>query len=279
MDKSFLASAYLKERPLDSAQVLEGLPLVDSAAYLESVSSQDAAKVIGYLMPWFAAQCLNLMKYENAAGILQVLPPYRSALLLKAIEPSSRVTILSCFEKSKKREARKQMVYPANTLGAWMDTFIPSVPEEATVEESLVLARNLSDHLAHHLCVVNREGYFRGGVAISRLISASNEVRVIEILDPLYVSLPVQATLASVKWHPGWNQNSVLPVVNFRNQVEGVISHERLREGLGETENQGMVIESFLSGLIPMYTSCLTLFTQTLAAIPYSQRKPEKSGK
>ncbi|QPJ62831.1 MAG: magnesium transporter [Candidatus Nitronauta litoralis] len=273
-DKSFLASAYIKERPVDSARVLESLPLDDSAAFLESISPQDAAMVLGSLMPWFASQCLNKMKPESAAEMLQILPSYRSALLLKALDRPARVAILGCFTKSKNREARKQMIYPANTLGAWMDTFIPSVPEEATVEESLVLARNLSDHLAHHLCVVNREGVFRGGVAISKLISTSNEVRVTEILDPLYVSLPVQATLASVKWHSGWNQNAVLPIVNFRNQIEGLISHKRLREGLGEVDNQGMVIESFLSGLIPMYTSCLTLFTQTLAAIPYKQRKP-----
>ncbi len=275
-DNSTLASAFLKERPVDSARVLESLSFEDSAAFLETAPGQDAAKVVGNLMPWFAGECLGIMKPESAAEILQALPSYRSAHLLKLIKKPLRTTILKCFSKSKSREARKQMIYPGNTLGAWMDTFVPCVPEESTVEELLVLARSLSDRLEHHLCVINREGVFRGGVAISRLISTSNEIRVTEILDPLYISLPVQATLSSVKWHSGWNHNSVLPAVNVRNQVEGLISYDRLLEGLGEVDNQGLVIESFLSGLVPIYTSCLILFTQTLAAIPYKSQNSEK---
>lgn len=271
-----LALAFLKENPIEAARVLEKLPTADSAAFLQTAPKLNAADVLGKLMPWYAAGCLKEMSPDSTAELLQLLPSHRATNLLRILGSTESKAVLGLLPKSNRRQMRKQMIYPRNTLGAWMESQVPCVPKDATVEESLVLARNLRNQLGQHICVVDREGRFVGGVALAQLIGASNEVRVTELLDPLFVSLPVQATLISVKWHSGWNHNSALPVINVRNEVEGILSTKQLHEGLGDLPDQEMAVGSFISGLVPLYVSCLTLFAHALTAIPYKSAKSEK---
>ncbi len=263
---------YLTNHVDEAARILEKISPEDTATYLEELGPQAAQKVTEALLPWYRARCLAEMESDVAVQHLDMLSSFRASRVLRLVESSLRRTMLGGLSAKKRKKLLRQMEFPLNTVGGWMDAFVPTLPDSATVGEALGYTRQMGEQQPmHHLFVIRRDGHYVGGVAIGKLIYESENRLMKEILDPHLQELPAQATLVSVRFHPAWNHSNALPVVNNERQIEGLLRAEQFKEGLGETESVETESGSLLMGLVPLFTIAASAWVQALVALPFVQ--------
>jgi magnesium transporter len=266
-EPSNLTHEYLKRYPAEAATVLEEQEVADSAAFLVDTPSSLAARVMDQMLPWVVAECLQNMSQNDAADRLQQLSSYRAIRVLRLLPESVRNELVPLLPASQRKNLERQMEFPGNTVGAWMDIFVPTLPETATVEEALVYARRLRGRWYHHVCLMARDGVFRGMVSLSRIISAPNNRPLQQLVDPDVQPLSTQATLTSVRFHSSWDHAAALPVINPQSRIEGLLRQEQLREGLGSTRTQAPLDTGWATGMVPLMTSAAFAWTHCLLAL------------
>jgi len=267
---------FLAHHVEEAARVLEKLSPEDTSNYLEELGPKEAQPVMENLLPWYLARCLAEMETKTAVEHLNTLSSFRASRVLRLLEPRQRREVLEGLPGKKKRTLVRQMEFPLNTVGGWMDAFVPTLPETATVGEALDYTRQMGPHAINHLFVMRRDGHYIGGVPIGKLIYESEHRPVKDLLDPNLNELPAQATLASVRFDPAWNHSNALPVVNGARQVEGLLRAEQVQEGLGETEQSDSESGSLLMGLVPLFTIVARAWVQALVALPFMEEPQTK---
>ncbi len=266
-DSTELTHEYLRKHPVEAAPVLEGIDSVDAAAFLAETPASLASGVMDQMLPWVVAECMQHMETTSAAERLRLLSSFRAFRVLLLLPEKNRNNLLAQLPGSQQRSLKRQMVFPSNTVGAWMDTFVPTLPDTASVEEALAYARRLRKHWNHYLCLMHRDGSFRGMASLSSIISAPNNKPLYYLVDPDVRALSSQATLLSVRFHPSWDRASALPVVNPQSRIVGLLNQEQLREGLGSARPVSPVETGWATGLVPLVTTAAMAWTQGLISL------------
>jgi Mg/Co/Ni transporter MgtE len=119
--------------------------------------------------------------------------------------------------------------YPTNTVGAWIEPRVLTLPDECTAGEARErIAR--SDQVAQaRIYVLDRSRRLRGAVRGLALLQVSNRKKVASILEPAD-SLWARDLLATAQESPVWERHTEAPVVNRDEEFIGVISYADLRK-------------------------------------------------
>ncbi|MCA9484600.1 MAG: magnesium transporter [Nitrospina sp.] len=271
-DSLDLTHEYLGRYPAEAAPVLEGMDSDDAAAFLSETPAPLASSVMDQMLPWVVAECIQQMEASPAAERLRLLSSFRAFRVLLLIPEKTRNDLMVLLPRRQQRDLRRQMDFPSNTVGAWMDTFAPTLPDTSTVEEALAYARRLRKHWNHYLCLMSRDGAFRGMVSLSSIISAPNNKPLYYLVDPEVRALSSQATLLSVRFHASWDRASALPVVNAQSRIVGLLNQEQLREGLGTARTTTPVETGWATGLMPLITTAAMAWTQSLISLALGEK-------
>lgn len=276
-DALSLTHEYLDKYPEEAAPVLEGLDSEDCAAFLAETPAPLASEVMNQMLPWVVADCIQLMETPAAVERLRELSSFRAFRVLLLVPEKIRRDLLSQLPRRQQKNLKRQMEFPLNTVGAWMDTFVPTLPDTSTVEEALAYARRLRKHWNHYLCLMSRDGTFRGMASLSSIISAPNSNPLYYLVDPEVTALSLQATLLSVRFHPSWDRASALPVVNAQSRIVGLLYQEQLREGLGTARTTTPVPTGWATGLLPLATTAALAWTQSLISVALGEKSENES--
>ena len=234
---------------------IEEIPAADGADVLEEMPTEDAAHIAEYLDPDTAGRILAEMEPARAAEVLADMEVPEASMVVRAMDPDDAVDVLEHVprpqhdailgeletdEKEDVRhlaeEVRELEKYPPDTAGGIMTSEVTALPEDFTVEKAISELRRLNEELEQmfYVYVTDRRGHLIGVLSMRDLILARPDKRLNQVMRPGVTSVPAtmdQEEVARMMRRYGY---LALPVVDARNRLVGVVTHDDAADVLEE---------------------------------------------
>jgi Mg/Co/Ni transporter MgtE len=227
-----LSKAFLKDQPASAARVLDQLPAGDVAAFVADLDESQVAQVLAQMQPAQAARVLEQLEPEKAAALLRQAPAHAQTLLMRAVSPAAQQVILKSAPRRQAAALSRHLAFDPVTVGAWMEVPGATFSPQTRVDDCLATLRGLGQRLSSNVYVVDGEQHLLGVAALERLLAATDETLLEEIMQRDVTPTVPQATLASIVALVAWDSTLALPVVDQRRRLVGSLRFESLREGL-----------------------------------------------
>ena len=234
-----LVGAYLRLHPESAARLLESMSPDQANAVLNAVDVQTAAPVVGQMLPTYAARCVEGQPPADGALLLERLGSQESIAVLRHLPNENRDAVLNSLGPQWLMAFRLLLSYPTNTVGAWVEPRVLTLPDDCTVGEARDrIAR--SEHATQaRIYVLDRSRRLRGAVRGLVLLQVPNRKKVTSILEPAD-AIWARDALATVQEHSVWERHTEAPVINREEEFIGVISYADLRKAFRQlTRTEG----------------------------------------
>ena len=227
----------------DIADVLEQIGSADRRALLalwsgeidgEILSEIDESireEVIESLPHSVVAEAMRELDTDDVVDILEDLDLPQQGLILDALEDVDRIAV------------QQAMGYPEESAGRLMQREVVVAPEHWTVGEAIDYLREV-EHLPdqfYHVILVDPRVKPTGYVTLGRLLSSRREVRLKDILEDSFRTVPATELEADVAYM--FNQYHLIstPVVDATGRLVGVITIDDAMNVLDEEHEQDML--------------------------------------
>jgi Mg/Co/Ni transporter MgtE len=232
-DGAKLTLAYLEHAPAAAAKVLHEIGINDAAAFLETVPARLAAPVVNHMIPAVGARCLERLAAPRSAAILRNLAYHDGASLLRLVRVELRESILAELPTSIAKRLHRSLQYSINSVGAWIDPDVPLLSPEHTVEDALRYLRDTRT-ASHIFLESTSNGRFLGAISVHELLRSEHMAPLAQLPIEEIAPISNRAALATVAFHPAWDEYLMLPVVGRRYNVLGGLSRIAVRRGVHE---------------------------------------------
>jgi len=224
-----LAAAYLRLHPESAARLLEAMPPDEANAVLNAVDLVVAGPVVGHMLPTYAARCVERQPAADSALLLERLGSQESVAVLRHLQNDHREIVLNALGPQWLMAFKLLLSYPTNTVGAWVEPRVLTLPDDCTVGEARDrIAR--SEHATQaRIYVLDRSRRLRGAVRGLMLLQMPNRKKVAAILEPAD-AIWARDPLATAQEHTVWERHTEAPVINREEEFIGVISYADLRK-------------------------------------------------
>ncbi|HEY9182740.1 MAG TPA: hypothetical protein VIQ99_06040 [Gammaproteobacteria bacterium] len=224
-----LASAYLRLHPESAARLLESMTPDQANAVLNAVDLPTAGSVVGHMLPTYAARCVENQPPADSALLLERLGSQESVAVLRHLPNDHREAVLNSLGPQWLMAFKLLLSYPTNTVGAWVEPRVLTLPDDCTVGEARDrIAR--SEHATQaRIYVLDRSRRLRGAVRGLMLLQMPSRKKVASILEPAD-AIWARDPLATAQEHGVWERHTEAPVINREEEFIGVISYADLRK-------------------------------------------------
>ena len=226
----------------DIADVLEQISGADRRALLALWSEIDGEllseiddsireEVIESLPRNVVAEAMRELDSDDVVDILEDLDPPQQGIILDALEDADRVAV------------QQAMAFPEGSAGRLMQREVVVAPEHWTVGEAIDFLRE-TEHLPdqfYHVVLIDPRLKPVGYVTLGRLLSSRREMRLKDILEDSFRTIPVTESEADVAYM--FNQYHLIstPVVDASGRLIGVITIDDAMNVLDEEHEQDML--------------------------------------
>jgi Mg/Co/Ni transporter MgtE len=246
---SSLTLAYLEQAPASAAKGLQEMGIGEAAAFLEDVPARIAAPVVNGMIPAMSARVLERIAATQSAAILRNLAHHDATTLLRLVRVDMRNAVLAELPTSMAKRLHRSLQHSINSVGAWTDPDIPLLSPDHTVDDALRYLRDT--RTASHIFLESASnGRFLGAISVHELLSSERVTPLAHLPIHEITPLSSRAALASVAFHPAWDDYLVMPVVGRRNNVLGGLSRTALRRGVHEQHATQIDATSVLGNVV-----------------------------
>lgn len=223
-----LARRFLLDYPGDAAQIIEDLDLAMVAKVLSKQTLYVQLPVWQLLVPNVAATLLQAIPQQLGKQLLSELPPHFTVKILGQFNEEHLQAFLQILDPEVRLELKTLMAYPPNTAGRLMDTRINHFRGDMTVDQAVVLLRKAKLKTARSLFLVDDVGRLSGKVHLQDIAIAEPGTVLENLTQP--VSAAIQNTAPNEEVTELFEKLKLfdLPVVDFNNQLLGIIYHDSL---------------------------------------------------
>ena len=223
-----LARRFLLDYPNDAAQIIEDMDLTTAANVLSKQALYIQLPVWQLLVPNVAAALLNAMPEEFSKQLLSELSPHYAVKVLGQFEEERLQAYVQMLDTEVRHELTTLMAYPENSAGRLMDTRINHFRGDMTVEQAIALLRKAKLKTARSLFLVDSVGRLSGKVHLQDIAIAVPGTTLENLAQP--VTAAVQNTAPNEEVSELFDKLKLfdLPVVDFNNQLLGIIYHDNL---------------------------------------------------
>jgi len=228
-----LAIAFAAGHPDAAARALEELAPEAVGTLLGALDAAAAAPVLAAMAPSAAAAALHGVSLRKIVERLRTLPPQSAAAILRAMEVPRRERVLAAMPKARQLQLGLVLRQPRRTVGAWMDSAIPSVRLDSAA--GAVRERLARDGAAPtRLFVADGDRRHVGAVEAAKLLAAPDDAAIESLYTAGGPALRANVTLDAASDHPAWHDHDVLPVVDHAGRLVGAIRYATLRRATGD---------------------------------------------
>jgi len=279
--QQLLARNFLEAHPEDAVRIVEELSPAEAAGLLEGASGEIAAAVLSRMALPQALACLQAMSHQAIGAVLESLDLETLAALLRRLAPEARQGLWNNLDPERAKAVGILLEYPKDTVGAVMDPLVLSLPDDITIEQVMARIRRSLRQLYHYFYVIDRDRAVAGVLDLRELMLAPAGSLVRDVMHPDVITVSTQASLASVREHPGWQELDALPVVNDRNQLVGALRHRLIRQidqRSGGSPNPQQGLETLIA-LGELYWAGLCgILGGSVPAPPGGEPRPKREG-
>ena len=210
----------------NQSELLPRLKSEDSADILEELRDEDAIEVAGRLQPDDLSRIVNEMEPDEAADLLGDMAPDKAAVTLSSIVDAE--------------EIRPLLEHNDDTAGGLMTSVEVVLHKDISVQEAVAHLRLTipETEIAYYLYVVDDEMRLVGVVSLLKIVVASPETCIVEIMNPEVISVFADAEQEVTARMMARYDLLALPVVDPNYQLLGVITHDDMVAVLEEEESE-----------------------------------------
>jgi magnesium transporter len=230
-DDPVLSLAFMRAHPAQAARVLESMAAAQSLPLFTRTPARLSAQVLAAMLPRRGAQVLEALDDTRALELLSAMPLQAAVALLRHLPETRRRALVAGLPTAAALASTLLLGYSEDTLGAWADPDLLVLPADTRTHDALERARQaVSEHAA--VFVVDAHQRLLGIVGLPALLQAPAGATLASMAQRPVALLPAVAPLNAVAAHPGWQQSSVLPVVEPGDRLVGVLTHDALNRAL-----------------------------------------------
>ena len=272
-----LTLTFLDKHPLDAARILELVPPENTVAFFQEIPLNICCKIFEKLLPEYAALCLKASPASFTVALAQEMSIPTVATIFRFLPDLHVKNILMSFSEQKRAVLKRQLIYPNNTVGAWMNTQIIEVPKEFTVGETRKFLRRSGRRIEKQIYAVNSDKTLEGIIELSTLVIAKDSLPISKFIIKDFFSLNEKNTLRRLKLLADWERFETLPVIDNKGHLLGVLSKTVLESAFNKNKHSENSLEfsSALMNLTQTYTSTLSLFVGSIISF-FDQSKNKK---
>jgi magnesium transporter len=223
-----VAAAFLRERPVRAAVILEQMPAADRADVFRALPGAVARAVVEMSTP-AAADAVARLDADTATTVLEDLPNDLAARLMRRLSAGHVAQILGTMPAGRQQALRRALRYPEGTAGALMDAGVMALPDDITTTDARVRIRREAAEALHYVYVVDRGGRLVGVVGLSELLRTSRRTAIRAAMRQEVERLQVWMLTAAVRAHAAWGSFHALPVVDEKDRLVGVLRYRTLK--------------------------------------------------
>lgn len=221
-------------RPPDQAELFAELEPEDQVALLPQLDPADSADILEELEEEEAAELASTLPTSTLSRIVDEMEPDEAADLLGDIPDEQAEAILASLEDPD--EVRPLLMHPDDTAGGLMTSEFLALRRRTTVAEALEAVRQWhpEGHAADQLFVIDANRVLHGVVTLRQLILAEPHQRMVDIMNPEVISVPVGTDQEECARLMDRYDLLALPVVDEHHRLLGVITVDDLVDVLQE---------------------------------------------
>lgn len=175
----------VKLHPADIANIIEKLNLNQQSEFLQALDKKTAARVLEELEPEIQRILVESLGPERATSILQKMSIDELVDLMQMLPDRKSKEFISTLPSDSTQKVKKILEYNEDTAGGLMTTEFISARDDDAVGQ--VVERIKTVFQPHHgiyfVYIVNKDNKFLGVVSMRRLLVASQEVKMSEVID------------------------------------------------------------------------------------------------
>lgn len=229
-----LTLAFMRGHPVPAAQVLEALPAAEAAALFAHVPARLGAAVLAAMLPQRAARIVDALDDARALELLAPLATQPTVVLLRHLPEERRRRLIAGLPTAAALASTLLLGFTDDTLGAWVDPDVAMLGAETRAADAIERLRLAPT--GHALVfVTDNERRLAGSVALAVLLRSPAAASLATLMQRPVAVLLARAPLAGTAAHPGWDQASLLPVVETGERLIGVMTRDALARALART--------------------------------------------
>lgn len=223
--------------PADLADLMEELSTAERQSIIDSLDEPVAAETLAELDKRLQTQVVEKLDPEKAADIIGEMSPDAAADLIASLPPETGQEVLHGMDHREAEEVEELLQFGENTAGGMMTTEMVVVGEDATRGEVVDYIRfhEIPKDQLDNIILIDRDAALAGNVPIARLLLASAEQRMAELVFEPKLSVTADTQDREIfELFDKYNLRS-LTVVDEKNcpigaiTVDDVVSHMRAK--------------------------------------------------
>jgi magnesium transporter len=210
----------------DLASVLTDLTVDDQVVAFRVLPRKDAAAVFEYLSHEAQEALLKAMVHEDVAALLNNMAPDDRTMFLEELPAAATRQLLALLTPAERSVALTLLGYPEDSIGRLMTPHYVQVREHWTIREVL-------DHIRTHgqdsetlsmIYVVDDQNLLIDDIRIGKLLLASPDSRVADLMDRRFVALKATHDQATAVAEFRKHDRSALPVTDSAGMLIGIVT-------------------------------------------------------
>ena len=279
-----LSLAFMRSHPTQAARVLESLPVAAAAALFDRAPARLGAGVLAAMLPRSAARCVSaLAESDRALELLAYMGTQPTVAILRHLPEPRRGALVAGLPTAAALATALLLGYTEDTLGAWADPDVVTLPPDLPVAEALGRLR-LTAGAQPLVFVTGAERQLAGTIGLLGLLRAPAGAKLATLMQRPGAVLRAHAPLSGAAAHPGWESASLLPVVEPGERLVGVLTRDALARALRQaappaaaasaTTVPALLIRGYWQTLSGLFESALVL----LPRVPPVAERPDDRG-
>jgi Mg/Co/Ni transporter MgtE len=233
-DAESLSLAFMRAHPPEAARVLEALAPAQAAALLGRVPARIAAPVLSAMRPSAAARGVAGLEDEQVLALIGALGTQPAVAVLRHIAEPRRSRLIAGLPTAAALASKLLLGYVEDSVGAWTDPDVLALPGATRAADALERARHV-EAVVHRVFVTDRDGRLQGWVPLPELLRAPEGATLASIMQRPGGVMSAKTPLAGALEHPGWEQASLLPVLESGERLVGVLTRDALTRAIGRS--------------------------------------------
>ncbi len=227
----------------DIADVLEQIGSADRRALLALWSGEIDGEILSEIDESIREEVIESLPHSVVAEAMRELDTDDVVDILEDLDLPQQGMILDALEDADRIAVQQAMGYPEESAGRLMQREVVVAPEHWTVGEAIDYLREtpqLPDQF-YHVILVDPRVKPTGYVTLGRLLSSRRDVRLKDILEDSFRTIPATELEADVAYM--FNQYHLIstPVVDATGRLVGVITIDDAMNVLDEEHEQDML--------------------------------------
>jgi magnesium transporter len=163
-------------------------------------------------------------------AIIEHLPMELVSVLIRNISADLQNDILKSISREKSNYLNKTLTYQEGTVGSIMEPLVYTFFEDMVVSDVIGTLKNQSKKNEIYFYIVTRDHKLAGVITVSELLRAKSHRSLGTIMNPKVTKIYADTKLNLISDHHGWQEYPVLPVVDNKDILQGVLKYKIIRQ-------------------------------------------------